>query len=189
MPPYSGNPGPSCGLTKLGPNVLVLTGTNTCSGAVTVSGGTLSIGDGSTLGTGLVSPSISISGAASLGIQPPRFPFLRRHDQRPRPVVQGRRRAVDVDRKQQLQRRHRGQRRHAPHGRFRRPAGRQFHRRQRRNAGPGRQHVSTGRGRSQLPGRRSCKTARLYYQGTYTAAAGQRRRRRPSPPIWAELPA
>jgi autotransporter-associated beta strand protein len=63
---YSGSIANPVGLTKLGPNVLVLTGNNTCSGATTVSGGTLSIGDGSTPGAGLASPSAGVGSGAAL---------------------------------------------------------------------------------------------------------------------------
>ena len=44
---YSGNISGSEGLTKLGPNTLILNGVNTYSGLTTISGGTLQIGDGS----------------------------------------------------------------------------------------------------------------------------------------------
>ncbi len=53
-------------LTKLGANALILTGKNTYSGATTVSEGTLSIGDGSTLGAGLASPAIGVGSGATL---------------------------------------------------------------------------------------------------------------------------
>ena len=65
---YSGNlplP-PSLGFAKLGANALILTGSNTYSGATVVSGGTLSIGDGSTFGAWLATPSVSVNSGATL---------------------------------------------------------------------------------------------------------------------------
>ena len=63
---YSGSITNPVGLAKLGANVLTLAGNNTYSGATTVSGGTLSIGDGSTLGAGLASASVSVGSGAAL---------------------------------------------------------------------------------------------------------------------------
>jgi autotransporter-associated beta strand protein len=65
---YNGSLSPPSahGLTKLGANTLLLTGSSTYSGPTTVAGGTLAIGDGNTPGTGLTSPSVSISSGATL---------------------------------------------------------------------------------------------------------------------------
>jgi autotransporter-associated beta strand protein len=63
---YSANLTAPIGLEKLGANLLLLTGSNSYTGPTTVSAGTLTIGDGSTQGTGFSSPSVAVNSGTTI---------------------------------------------------------------------------------------------------------------------------
>ncbi|MGO8688497.1 MAG: autotransporter-associated beta strand repeat-containing protein, partial [Thermoguttaceae bacterium] len=72
---YSGNISGIQGLTKLGPNTLILTGSNTYSGLTTISGGTLKMGSTTALGSSMA-VSLSSSGVLDLDSYSPTIGVL-----------------------------------------------------------------------------------------------------------------
>ena len=111
---YGSNITKALALTKLGPNTLTLTGSNTYSGNTTISGGTLQLGDGTAGHDGSACRQHRQQRRADL--QPERQPVVRRNNRRQRQPDKGGSRHPDLDEPEYLQRSDRHRQRHCPIG-------------------------------------------------------------------------